>query len=162
MLSRVNKYYPQTNSKGSGSILLGLLITWQPTNQPIQRSSCQLHGVVWYGLRNATDLWQDVDAGIAQTLKALVGQNHQQWLDEGNNMDLWYGHEEGLTSMQRRILITHWIGSAWNTLCGADYANLRARCWEKTGCLMTADGSKDERIPLEGLPNYRIPPPILY
>jgi len=28
-------------------------------------------GVVWYGLKSATDLWQVVDAGIAQTLKVL-------------------------------------------------------------------------------------------
>ena len=75
---------------------------------------------------------------------------------------LWYKHEKSSTSMQRRILITHWIGSAWNTLCGADYAKLRTCCWEKTGCLMTAHGSNDENITPEGLPNYRVPPPIMY
>eukprot|EP00794_Sanderia_malayensis_P010179 gene10179-11221_t len=94
---------------------------------------------------DATDLWQVFDAGIVQTLKMLAGQHYQQWLDEGNNIDLWYGHEKGLTSMQRRILVTQWIGSAWNTLCNADYANLRTRCWKKTGCLMTADGSNERR-----------------
>ena len=120
------------------------------------------NGIVWYGLRNATDLWQVVDAGIAQTLKVLVGHNYQQWLDEGENADLWFGLHKGLSAMQRRILITHWVGNAWKRLCGPEYTNLRARCWEKTGCLMTADGSEDHRISPEGLPDYKIPPPILY
>ena len=31
-----------------------------------------------------------------------------------------------------------------------------------TGCLITADGSEDEKIKPEGLPNYRVPPPIDY
>ena len=34
----------------------------------------KLKGVVWYGLKNATDLWQQVDAGYAQLVKLLVTQ----------------------------------------------------------------------------------------
>ena len=41
----------------------------------------KLKGVVWFGLKNATDLWQQVDAGYAQILKVLVDQAHQKWLD---------------------------------------------------------------------------------
>jgi len=119
-------------------------------------------GVVWYGLKSAMDLWQVVDAGIAQTLKVLTGHNYQQWLDEENNVDLWHGHEKGLTAMERRTLITHWVGNAWKIMCGPEYANLRNRCWEKTGCLMTADGSHDDKITPEGLPNYKVPPPLIY
>ena len=44
--------------------------------------------VVWYGLKNVTDLWQVVDAGIAQTLKVLTGHNYQKRLDEGDNVDI--------------------------------------------------------------------------
>ena len=44
-------------------------------------------GVVWYGLRNAIDLWQSVDAGIAYTLKQLIGQAHRDWLDFDDNAD---------------------------------------------------------------------------
>lgn len=36
----------------------------------------RLIGIVWYGLKNATDLWQVVDAGIGQMLKVIVGQDH--------------------------------------------------------------------------------------
>ena len=73
---------------------------------------------------------------------------------------LWYGHEKGLTAMQRRILITHWVGNVWATLYSPEYENLGKRCWEKTGCLVTADGFEDNKIRPEGLKDYEIPPPL--
>ena len=60
------------------------------------------------------------------------------------------------------ILITHWVGEAWNSLSGPDYDHLRQRCWEKTGCSMAADGSDDDKISPEGLPDYHAPPPADY
>ena len=60
-----------------------------------------LKGVVWYRLKNATDLGQVVDAGIAQRLKVLAGHSYQKWLDERNNVDIWFGHQKGLTVMKR-------------------------------------------------------------
>ena len=41
-----------------------------------------LKGVVWYELKNASDLCQVVDAGIAQTLKVLTRRNYRKWLDK--------------------------------------------------------------------------------
>lgn len=32
--------------------------------------------------------------------------------------------------------------------------------FEKTGCLITADGNEDKKIQPEGLPNQAVPPPI--
>ena len=113
-------------------------------------------------LKNATDLWQVVDAILAHMLKVLVGQKHRSWLDEGENAEHWYGHGQPFPAGERRILITHWVGEAWNILSGPDYDHLRQRCWEKTGCLMTADGSEDVKISLEGLPDYLAPPPADY
>ena len=75
---------------------------------------------------------------------------------------MWFGHENALTAIQRRILITQWVDKAWEQLCGPEYEHLRSRCWQKTGCLMTADGSEDLYITPEGLPGYNIPPPLLY
>lgn len=46
-----------------------------------------LSGVVWFGLPNATDLWQPVDAGYAQVLKVLVETKHREWLTQENNAD---------------------------------------------------------------------------
>ena len=68
-----------------------------------------------------------VDALIAQTLKVLTGHNYQKWLDEGDNADIWFGHQKGLTAMECRILITQWVVNAWQELCSSKYDHLRKR-----------------------------------
>ena len=47
----------------------------------------KVSGIARYGLPNATDLWQPVDAGYAEVLKALNGVEHRDWLDCENNAD---------------------------------------------------------------------------
>ena len=54
------------------------------------------------------------------------------------------------------------VGNSWQELCSSKYDHLRKRCWEKTGCLITADGSEDAKITPEGLADYKVPPPLLY
>lgn len=131
-------------------------------SEQFKSSVSELNGVAWYGLKNATDLWQVVDAGIAQLHKVLIGQAHREWLDKEGNADKWYGNDSQFTASERRILITHWVGDAWKKLCSPEYDNFRRRCWEKTGCLLTADGSEDEKITPEGLKLYKVPPPAVY
>ena len=91
-------------------------------------------------------------------LKVLIGQAHRNWLDKEGNADRWYGNESKFTASERQILITHWVGEAWKKLCSLDYDHFRKRCWEKMGCLITADGSEDDQITPEGLPSYKVPP----
>ena len=62
------------------------------------------------------------------------------------------------TASERRILITHWAGESWKKLCSNEYEQFRRGCWEKTGCLLTADGSEDHKV----APAYKIPPQIEY
>ena len=62
---------------------------------------------------------------------------------------------------KRRILITHWVGEAYSKLMGDDYSNSRWRSFEKTGCLITADGSEDSKTEPESLTGYTVPPPLL-
>ena len=59
---------------------------------------------------------------------------------------------------QWRILITYWVGDAWEILQGDKYKDSRYRCFERTGCLITADCSNDDKINPEGLPGYVVPP----
>lgn len=119
-------------------------------------------GVCWFGLPNATDLWQPVDAGYAELLKTFVGQAQHEWLDNEDNAEKWYGNESGFSAKDRRILITLWAGSAYQKLISKDYDDFRWRLFEKTGCLITADGSQDDKISPEGLPEYKPPPPLDY
>ena len=110
--------------------------------------------------KNATDLWQPVDAGMVRLLKVLVFHEQQDWLEYDQNIDLWMGNsEEKLTVKQRRILITQWV-AAYEKLRGLDYQNLRYSCFQKTCCLITADGSEDHLIKSEGLDCYVVLPPL--
>ena len=130
------------------------------TSDSFKEEVSHTSGVCWFGLPNSTDLWQPVDAGYAELLKALEKQAQNDWLDK--DADRWYGNEKGFTSKDRKILITHWAGNANNKLISEQYNSFRWRLFEKTGCLMTADGTNDHKISPEGLPNYVIPPPLTY
>ena len=65
-----------------------------------------------------------------------------------------------LTAKEHRILITHWVGEAYQKLRDSKYDHLRYRCLQKTGCLITADGSNDSAISPERLNGYSVPPPL--
>ena len=121
----------------------------------------RLDGLIWYGLKNGTDVWQVVDAGVAQLLKTLISMEHHEWLDVEHNADRWFGHEHNFTASERRILITHWAGDAWEKLISPKYELFIRKCWQKTGCLITADDSDDHLIKPEGLSDYLVPPPSI-
>ena len=131
------------------------------TSDAFKESVAILKGVVWFGLANATDLWQVVDAGYAQLLKTLIDQAFHAWLDDDENASLWYGQEKGFSAKDRRVMITQWAGDAYNKLLSPSYDAFRMRLFQKTGALMAADGSDDDKVSPEGLPNYKIPPPSM-
>ena len=60
------------------------------------------------------------------------------------NINLWLVNRKiKITAKKKRILITHWVGEAYNKLVGNDYSN---SSFEKTQCLITADGSEDSNV----------------
>ena len=96
-------------------------------------------GVCWY----ATDNWQPVDAGYAELLKVKVRQERCKWLDSDENSIKWYRVDNKFTASDRRILITHWIGDAYQSLLDKKSDSFRHRLFEKTGCLLPTDVSGD-------------------
>ena len=126
-----------------------------------KRKVSEIGGVCWYGVPNATDIWQPVDAGYAEQLKVQIKHEHFKWLDSEENAEKWYNVHNTFSASERRILLTHWIGNAYNNLIDTRFDDFRYRLFQKTGCLLTADGSDDSFIQPEGLPNYKVPPPSL-
>ena len=122
----------------------------------------KLGGVVWFLPPNTTDLTHPIDAGYAQILKMLVKKAQDEWLEDDDNCDKWYGDVHKFSAKERRLLICDWVGKAYNKLLGPDYDQLRRRTFQKTGCLITADGSEDHLITPEGLADYTVPPPNSY
>lgn len=51
-----------------------------------------------------------------------------------------------------------WVGRAYRKICKPKYINMRYSVFRKTRTLITADGSNDDWIKPEGLPNYKILP----
>ena len=117
-------------------------------------------GLAWYVPKNTTDITQPADSGYAELLKCLIKQAQDEWLLDETNADKWYGVDQKFTASERRILIAFWSSEGYYKLCQSDYDSYRWRMFEKTGCLMTADGSEDEKIQPEGLDNYVMPPPM--
>ena len=116
-------------------------------------------GITWFGVPNATDIWQPVDGGYAATLKTLTNQKFSNWLDDEDNVEKWFEAESRITASEKRILITKWAGNAYRQLNRPSHDKFRQGLFQKTDCLITADSSDDKINP--GLPNYKVPPPIM-
>ena len=93
-------------------------------------------------------------------MKILTKNEQQDWLEENEHFEKWAGNADKFTAKERRILITYWVGKAFEKLQTSPYEHAKWRCFERTGCLITADGSEDEKIMPEGMPDYVVPRPL--
>jgi hypothetical protein len=67
------------------------------------------------------------------------------------NLDKWHS---SITAGERRVLLTKWTATAWGKLrLETSYIK---RLFEKTGCLLTVDGSEDDKVRPQGLNNYKL------
>ena len=124
--------------------------------------SRQLGGDTRYGSPGKTDAWQPVDVGFGRLLKVLTNaEQHEQELEHDEKIEKWIGNDrEKFSAKYGRILIKHWVRDAFEKLQGSKYGYSMWRCFERTGCLITADGSGDDKIKPEGMPDYVVPPSI--
>ena len=105
---------------------------------------------------DSTDLIQAVDAGLGRLTKFQVGKQFDEWLEQDDHLHKW---EDGkISSSEKRILITKWVGEAWEVIFKSGKYN-PDKFFEHTGCLLTLDGSEDHLIKIQGLPYYNPPPP---
>ena len=137
--------------KDTGNFILFLDNLEEAHVQESFRNSIKdLGRITWFGVPNATHIWQPVDGGYAATLKTLINQEFFNWLDDEDNVEKWYGAESHFTASEKCILITKWAGNGYHQLNRPSYDKFRWRLFEKTGCLITADGSEDDKINPEG------------
>ena len=71
-----------------------------------------------------------------------------------------FRNETSETASDCRILITHWVGEAYERLQLTDYNKIRYGSFEKTGSLITADGSDYTKVNTEVFINYVVPKPL--
>ncbi|XP_065665464.1 uncharacterized protein LOC136086894 [Hydra vulgaris] len=122
----------------------------------------QHEGIVWFGVPNGTHFWQPVDAGRGKAFKSHIKTEQNIWLENDENIELWLGNDDRkLSAKDRRILITRWVGEAYRkTSKDEKFLRMLYMSFAKTGCLITADGSEDDKINPEGMPAYVVPPPV--
>ena len=56
-------------------------------SKSFRNSTNDLGGITWFGVPNATDIWQPVDGGYAATLKTLINLEFFNWLDDEYNVE---------------------------------------------------------------------------
>ena len=85
----------------------------------------------------------------------MDGSRVDEWMEVEDNLEKWeYGK---LSASDKRILITQWVGAAWEKLF-PDNSYHPDRYFECTGCLLSLDGSEDDKVNIQGLPMYKPPP----
>ena len=82
-------------------------------------------------------------------LKSKIGEEMDKWLEEEDNLQMWH---DKITARQRRVLMRKWTGAAWWVL--SKDKDFIKRLFQKTGCLITIDGSDDDLINPQGLEDY--------
>ena len=98
---------------------------------------------------NHTDKVQPIDAGYGKMMKKKIGEQMEKWLEEEKNLEMWH---DSIPAKTRRVLMTKWAGAAWRELHSDNH--FVKKLFEKTGCLMTANGNDDEKIRPQGLEPY--------
>ena len=136
--------------KGSDEkVLFADNVGFQQSKEFHEKCRDELNTVVYMLPENHTDKLQPIDAGCGRMMKLKIGAAMETWLEEKDNLDKW---QDKLSARERRILMTQWTGEAWSELCSNQ--TFFKRLFEKTGCLITSDGSDDFKISPQGLEDY--------
>ena len=100
-------------------------------------------------LAGCTDEIQVVDAGFGALVKRHTEDVQMDWLQVDANWEEWTG--ANLTASRRRILITQWYGEGYERACESfDFCKV----FNRTGGNLSADGSNDDLIKLQGLEKF--------
>ena len=97
-----------------------------------------------------TSLVQPLDVSVNAPFKKRVEDFAQQHLH--NNLDRYLTGK--FTAGERRILLTSWVGQAWDEL--SSNREMVIRSLKKCGISVAGDDSEDFEMAIEGLENYTL------
>lgn len=104
---------------------------------------------VWNLLANNTDEIQVVDAGFGKLVKGEADEILNDWLEDEAHFEEWMGGR--MTASRKRVLMTHWYAAGYEKACERfDFVSV----FDRTGSNLTADGSSDSLIKLQGLDSF--------
>ena len=124
-------------------------VAFQQNKQSHDACRHELNSILHILPENHTDKIQPIDAGFGKMYKTKNGEEMDMWLEEEDNLELWH---DKIAAKQRRTFMTTWTGAAWRTL--VKDKDLIKKLFQKAGCLITMDGSDDDKIKSQGLEDY--------
>jgi hypothetical protein len=92
-----------------------------------------------------TDLIQVIDGGFGYLVKLKMGENHSDWMIEGDNLTRW---TTGMAAWEQRAHMTHMLAAGYEAACQKFDFEKVAR---KLGNLMTIGDEPYEGIVLQGI-----------
>ena len=117
--------------------------------------------VVYYPNRLTRHL-NPLHEGVAESFRALFLDEQRQWLDQDPlHVDAWFGYARGRCNQSdRRVQISKWVAAAFRKyVSNFVFSYERRGAFERTGALLSADGSQDWAVLPSRLPNYVAPLP---
>ena len=69
--------------------------------------------------------------------------------EDDENWEKW--ENNSLSAMEKRVLVTHWVGEGYKKWCGPKYDQSRASAFDSTGCSTTMDTKNDKLVDVKGL-----------
>ena len=141
---------PGISDKRNENILFADNVSFQLLEGFHQACRKKANMIVYMLPANQTDKVQPIDQGEGYLMKKKIGECLDSWLEDEKNPEEW---NSTISAKKRRILLTKWVGEAWQDL-NENYASTRRKFFLKTGCLMTADGTDDDKIMPQGIENY--------
>ena len=119
-------------------------------------------GHVLYYPNRLTRHLNPLHEGLAESFRALFLDEQREWLDKDPlHADAWFGYARGRCNQSdRRVQITKWVAAAHRKYVSNFVFMLdRRAAFDRTGALLSADGSQDWAVVPSKLPNYVAPPP---
>ena len=117
--------------------------------------------VVYYPNRLTRHL-NPLHEGLAESFRALFLEEQRAWLNQDPiRVEAWFGYRRGQCSqIDRRVQITKWVAAAHRKyVSNFVYSMERRGAFERTGALLSADGSQDWAVLPSTMPQYVAPLP---
>ena len=140
---------PPLKSDDKEKVLLADNVGFQLSKEFHDICRKEINTVVYMLPASNTDKVQPIDAGCGMMIKKKIGEAMERWLTVEAHLELWHNKT---TARMRRVLMTKWTGEAWREI--REDKEFFTKLFEKTGCLITVDGSGDSKIQPQGLIDY--------
>lgn len=136
------------NPLSSGKILVADVHTAQQTDA-VKTALCQYKTELVNVPPGCTSRIQPLDVSVNKPFKEAVKRQHEDHMSK--NLQLYT--EGKLSAWERRVLLTKWVGNAWQET----NKDVVIRSFKKCGISVDLDGTENDTVNIEGVPGYEMP-----